>query len=102
MKFAIIYTQTIKIHKTSAQKAVASTGKTENSMKWLCHNLNSLHVFCRLRSLGLSKEKALMMSTLWEKLVHPGLYSLALKNSDPIDRRFKKKSADLRDRVKSA
>ncbi|MBI5826777.1 MAG: hypothetical protein HZB22_03490 [Deltaproteobacteria bacterium] len=71
-------------------------------MKWLCHNLNSLHVFCRLRSLGFSKERALRMSTLWEKMIHPGLYSIALKNTDLMDRKFKKKSASLKNRIKSA
>lgn len=71
-------------------------------MKWLCHNLNSLHVFCRLRSLGFSKEKALRISTLWEKMVHPGLYSMALKNVAPMGRRFKQERVNIKNRVKSA
>jgi len=43
-------------------------------MNWFYHNFNSLHIFCRLRSLGFSKKSALRLSLLWEKIVHPGLY----------------------------
>ncbi len=43
-------------------------------MSWLCHHLNSLHLFCRLRSIGMNKERALRIAVLWEKVAHPGLY----------------------------
>ncbi len=43
-------------------------------MNWVYHHFNSMHVFCRLRSLGLSKRRALKLALIWEKIVHPGLY----------------------------
>lgn len=43
-------------------------------MRLLQHYFNSLHLFCRLRSLGLSKPKALWMCRVWEKVVHPYIY----------------------------
>lgn len=44
------------------------------SMRLIQHYLNSLHVFCRMRSLGMSKARALTLSRLWERVVHPYIY----------------------------
>jgi hypothetical protein len=43
-------------------------------LRILQHYLNSLHLFCRLRSLGVSKTKAVRFCRAWERLVHPYLY----------------------------
>ncbi len=43
-------------------------------MKVLQHYFNSLHLFCRLRALGVSKRSAIRFCRAWERLVHPYLY----------------------------
>lgn len=43
------------------------------------HYLNSLHVFCRLVSLGMSRRKALRVARFWERCVHPFLYKTLYK-----------------------
>lgn len=42
------------------------------------HHLNSLHLFCRLRALGVNKAAAMRVAKAWERLVHPYLYRRAL------------------------
>lgn len=43
-------------------------------MRLVHHYLNSLHLFCRLRSMGLSKHSAMRLCLAWERLVHPYIY----------------------------
>lgn len=43
-------------------------------MSTLQHYLNSLHVFCFLLSIGISRKKALSLARKWEKYAHPILY----------------------------
>ncbi len=38
------------------------------------HHLNSLHIYCRLHSLGISHKTSIKLSKLWEKFVHPIIY----------------------------
>jgi hypothetical protein len=40
---------------------------------WLQHNLNSMHIYCRLCKF-LPKAKAMYISQKWEKIIHPMLY----------------------------
>ncbi len=40
----------------------------------LCHYLNSLHVFCGLLRLGLSRKKARWVARKYERIVHLFLY----------------------------
>ncbi len=46
----------------------------DGPVRILQHYLNSLHLFCRLRSLGVSKTNAVRFCRAWERLVHPYLY----------------------------
>ena len=39
------------------------------------HYLNSLHVFCLLRKLGMKKEISLYLARQWERYVHPLVYN---------------------------
>jgi len=48
-------------------------------MRILQHYFNSLHLFCRLRSLGLSKSRALRLCRVWEKVIHPYIYRRAIR-----------------------
>jgi len=41
---------------------------------WLCHYLNSLHIFCGLVKLGLSRKRARVWARGYERIVHPFLY----------------------------
>ncbi len=38
------------------------------------HYLNSMHIFCRLRKLGMGRNRALYIACLWERFVHPVIY----------------------------
>lgn len=40
----------------------------------LQHHFNSLHLFCRLRAIGVSKKAAMRFARAWERLIHPYLY----------------------------
>ncbi|MBI5643375.1 MAG: hypothetical protein HY954_07870 [Deltaproteobacteria bacterium] len=50
------------------------------------HYLNSLHIFCRLRSLGFSKKTAIRLSRLWEKVIHPLVYPWASRTKPAYQR----------------
>jgi hypothetical protein len=41
----------------------------------LAHHLNSAHVYCRILAIGVKKERALMLSRVYEKVLHPILYA---------------------------
>ncbi|EGB14679.1 hypothetical protein DND132_1471 [Pseudodesulfovibrio mercurii] len=41
----------------------------------LQHRLNPLHVYCRLRSLGLAHRPALMVSSCWERVLYRRILS---------------------------
>lgn len=43
-------------------------------MNLLQHYFNSLHLFCRLRAMGLNKGPAMRICRTWERLMHPYLY----------------------------
>jgi len=57
-----------------AYREVAANHREVTRMPYLQHHLNSLHIFCRLRALGLSKATAIRLSMLWEFLIHPFVY----------------------------
>ncbi len=44
----------------------------------LAHHLNSAHVYCRILAVGVKKERALRLSRVWEKVLHPLLYAGSL------------------------
>lgn len=41
---------------------------------FLCHHLNALHIYCRLRQLRIPHSWAMKASVWWEKKAHPLLY----------------------------
>ena len=43
-------------------------------MEFLRHYLNSLHIYCRLRRLGIGRERGLSIARGYERIVHPVLY----------------------------
>ncbi|MCR4288386.1 MAG: hypothetical protein NUW09_10295 [Deltaproteobacteria bacterium] len=42
---------------------------------FLCHHLNSLHVYCRLLNLGVPKLWARKLTGAWERVFHPVVYA---------------------------
>lgn len=40
------------------------------------HYLNSLHVYCRLRDVGISKSRALALVSIYERLIKNYLYTI--------------------------
>ena len=50
--------------------------KERNKMRpYLCHHLNSLHVYCRLLNLGIPKLWAWKLTGAWERVFHPVVYA---------------------------
>ena len=43
-------------------------------MEFLRHHLNSLHIYCRLRRLGIGREWGLFITRGYERVIHPVLY----------------------------
>lgn len=43
-------------------------------MRFLSHYLNSMHIYCRLRKLGIGRQRGLYIVRYYERLVHPVLY----------------------------
>ncbi|MBE9532290.1 MAG: hypothetical protein IME98_05740 [Proteobacteria bacterium] len=43
-------------------------------LKEIRHHLNSLHIYCRLHSLGISHKTSMKLSKIWERYVHPIIY----------------------------
>ncbi len=49
-------------------------------MALLRHHLNSLHIYCRLRKLGIGRERGLVIARGYERIVHPILYSAGISS----------------------
>lgn len=43
--------------------------------KFLCHHLNSMHLYCRLLALHVPKPWAQKIAARWERVSHPFLYN---------------------------
>jgi hypothetical protein len=46
----------------------------EGEMRFLTHYLNSMHIYCRLRSIGIGRDLGLYIVKRYERLIHPVLY----------------------------
>lgn len=53
---------------------VLHVAKEVRPVKFIQHHFNSLHMFCKLRALGVSKTTAIRVCRAWERIVHPYLY----------------------------
>ncbi len=42
---------------------------------YLCHHLNSLHIYCRLLDIGIPKRLARRLTGAWERVFHPIVYA---------------------------
>ena len=55
-------------------RAFTRSEERYDPLKLLQHYFNSLHLFCRLRSMGVSKRSAIRFCRAWERFIHPYLY----------------------------